>query len=150
MMMVMNLHIIRILVERQRNSYWKIIWKFFKVFFSWISCFSYFNIISTLSTHALYIHIYKMTWYGNIPPSSIFFFFFFCFWITTNFVLNSFYILIIAPDSIMEPNIDVTIKGFLRAGGQPEVVITSLTNSYRGIAQVLFTIFQFILEVWSN
>lgn len=50
----------------------------------------------------------------------------------------------------MEPNIDVTIKGFLRAGGQPEVVITSLTNSYRGIAQVLFTIFQFILEVWSN
>ncbi|VDO45924.1 unnamed protein product [Brugia timori] len=40
-----------------------------------------------------------------------------------------------ATDSIMEPNIDITIKGFLRNGGHPEVVITSLTNSYRGLAQ---------------
>ncbi|EFO22838.1 hypothetical protein LOAG_05649 [Loa loa] len=40
-----------------------------------------------------------------------------------------------AADSIMEPNIDVTIKGFLRDGGHPEAIITSLTNSYRGLAQ---------------
>ncbi|CAG9532226.1 unnamed protein product [Cercopithifilaria johnstoni] len=40
-----------------------------------------------------------------------------------------------APDSIMEPNIDATIKEFLRVGGQPEVIITSLSNSYRGVAQ---------------
>uniref|UniRef100_A0A915PMA6 Uncharacterized protein n=1 Tax=Setaria digitata TaxID=48799 RepID=A0A915PMA6_9BILA len=40
-----------------------------------------------------------------------------------------------ATDSIMEPNVDVTIKGFLRSGGHPEVVINSLTDSYRGVAQ---------------
>ncbi|VDN01455.1 unnamed protein product [Thelazia callipaeda] len=39
-------------------------------------------------------------------------------------------------DSIMEPNVDVAIKGYLRNGGQPEVVISSLTESYCGLAQV--------------
>ncbi|KAL3989442.1 TH1 family protein [Acanthocheilonema viteae] len=40
-----------------------------------------------------------------------------------------------APDSIMEPNIEATIKGFLRVGGKPEMIITSLSNSYCGVAQ---------------
>lgn len=54
-------------------------------------------------------------------------------------------ILIAAPDSIMEPDIDVAIKGFLRFGGKPEVIITSLSRSYRGFAQVLFVLAEFIL-----
>ncbi|VDP16831.1 unnamed protein product [Onchocerca flexuosa] len=40
-----------------------------------------------------------------------------------------------ATDSILEPNIEETIKGFLRNGGHPEVIITSLADNFRGLAK---------------
>lgn len=38
-------------------------------------------------------------------------------------------------DSIMESDVEDTITGFLRSGGNPEVVINSLADSYQGIRQ---------------
>ncbi|KAM3728670.1 Negative elongation factor [Dirofilaria immitis] len=54
---------------------------------------------------------------------------------TKQMLLEDYLKILQATDSIMEPNIEATIKGFLRNGGHPEVVITSLTDSYRGLAK---------------
>uniref|UniRef100_A0A0R3RTH4 Negative elongation factor D n=1 Tax=Elaeophora elaphi TaxID=1147741 RepID=A0A0R3RTH4_9BILA len=56
-------------------------------------------------------------------------------WKTGKLLLEDYRKILQAPDSIMEPNIDAAIKGFLRLGGQPEVVITSLSDNYCGFAQ---------------
>lgn len=46
----------------------------------------------------------------------------------------------------MEPDIEATIKGYLRFGGQPEVIINSLADNYRGYAQVTFCSFLIYAE----
>ncbi|VDK88566.1 unnamed protein product [Litomosoides sigmodontis] len=53
---------------------------------------------------------------------------------TKELLLENYRGILQAPDSIMEPDVDVTIKGFLRFGGKPEVVIASLSRNYRGFA----------------